>query len=231
VGADKRCDVDALCAALGPRTRIVFVAHPNNPTGAHLGKGELERVLEAAPARALVVVDEAYHEYATALGGASYPTSQPYRGRRPGLVTLRTFSKAHGLAGLRIGYGVADRRVVGYLDRVRRPFHVSSVAQAAALAALDDAEHVARSVDAARAGLPVLSDGLRELGLVPLPTLGNFVLADCGGQAAALYQALLRRGIIVRPMGAWGLPRHLRVSLAAPADLPRVLEAFRAVLS
>ncbi|HEU5059397.1 MAG TPA: histidinol-phosphate transaminase [Kofleriaceae bacterium] len=226
---DLGCDVDALCAAFGPRTRIVFLANPNNPTGAHLRRAELEQILAALPPRALLVIDEAYHEYASAMD-ADYPPSQRYRQGRPGIVTLRTFSKIYGLAGLRVGYAVADRRVVAELDRVRRPFNVSSVAQAAALAALDDAEHVARSVEAARAGLPALAAGLGALGLRVLPTLGNFLLVDLGRPAAPIYQALLARGVIARPMGAWGLPGHLRISLGTPAEIERVVAAVRAVL-
>jgi len=226
---DLGCDVDALCAAFGPRTRLVFLANPNNPTGAHLTRGELERVLAAVPPRALLVVDEAYHEYASAFD-ADYPASQPYRRERPWIVTLRTFSKIHGLAGLRIGYAVADPRVVAELDRVRRPFNVSSVAQAAALAALDDREHVARSIEAARSGLPALAAGLTALGLGVLPSLGNFLLCDLGRPAAPVYQALLARGVIARPMAAWGLPDHLRISLGTPAEIERTLAAVRAVL-
>lgn len=229
VRPDLGCDVDALCSAFGPRTRLVFLANPNNPTGAHLSRRELEQVLAAAPARALVVVDEAYHEYAAALD-RDYPAAQPYRRERPGVVTLRTFSKIHGLAGMRVGYAVANRRVVAELDRVRRPFNVSSIAQAAAIAALDDREHVARSVEAARSGLPALAEGLRAIGLGVLPSLGNFVLCDLGRPAAPVYQALLARGVIARPMGAWGLPGHLRISLGTPPEIERALAAVRAVL-
>jgi histidinol-phosphate aminotransferase len=226
---DLGCDVDALCAAFGARTRLIFLANPNNPTGAHLTRAELERILAAAPPRALVVIDEAYHEYASALD-RDYPASQPYRRERPSIVTLRTFSKIHGLAGLRIGYAIADPRVVAELDRVRRPFNVSSAAQAAALAALDDGDHVVRSIEAARRGLPALSSGLAALGLRVLPSLGNFVLCDLGRPAAPIYQALLARGVIARPMATWGLPDHLRISLGTLPDIERALAAVRAVL-
>lgn len=231
VTAELRCDVDALCAAMGPRTRLVFLANPNNPTGAHLRRDELERILEAAPPGALVVVDEAYHEYATALDPGGYPPAQPYRKDVPRLVVLRTFSKIYGLAGLRIGYAVCDRRVAGYIDRVRRPFNASSLAQAAARAALEDTEHVARSVEAARTGLARLAAGLSGHGLTVLPSLGNFVLVGVGREAAPVYQGLLTRGVITRPMGAWGLPRHLRISLGAAAEIDRVIDAMPAVLA
>jgi histidinol-phosphate aminotransferase len=227
--SDLGCDVGALIAAFGPRTRIVFLANPNNPTGAHLTRAELEEILAAAPPRALVVIDEAYHEYAAALD-PRYPSSQSYRRERPWIITLRTFSKIYGLAGLRVGYAIADPRVVAELDRVRRPFNVSSVAQAAALAALDDREHVARSIEAARTGIPALTEGLRALGLGALPTLGNFLLCDLGRPAAPVYQELLARGVIARPMAAWGLPAHLRISLGTAPEIERTLAAVRAVL-
>jgi histidinol-phosphate aminotransferase len=230
---DLRCDVDALCDAFGPRTRLVFLANPNNPTGAHLTRGELEQILERAPARALVVVDEAYHEYAVALAAGQaldYPVSLAYRAMRPGLVTLRTFSKVYGLAGLAIGYAICDRRAAERLNQTRRPFNVNGVAQAAALAALDDDGHVARSCAAARAGLAELADSFSALGLAVYPTLGNFILVGVGRDAAPVYQGLLRRGVITRHMAAWGLPQHLRVSLAAPPGLARAALAMRAVL-
>ncbi len=230
-GPDLRCDVDALCAAFGPRTRIVFLANPNNPTGASVPRADVERVIEAAPPGALLVMDEAYHEYAAVLD-PGYASSQPYRRERASLVTLRTFSKIYGLAGLRVGYGVCDARVAAQIDRVRRPFNVSSVAQAAAVAALDDAAHVERSCEAARAGMAALSSGLEAIGLRALPSLGNFALVDLGGrEAGPIYQALLQRGVIARPMGAWGLPRHLRVSLGRDAEIARAVDALRAAIA
>ena len=225
VGADLRCDVAALCAAFGPRTRIIFLANPNNPTGAHLTRAEVEEVLARAPARALVVLDEAYHEYAAALD-PDYATAMPYRAAHPGIVILRTFSKVHGLAGLRVGYALADRRAAERMHRARRPFNVGGTAQVAALAALDDLEHVERSCAAARDGLVALSSGLAGLGLLVLPSLANFVLVDLGREAEPVYQALLRRGIITRPLRTWGLPRHLRLSLAAPAGIARAIDAM-----
>ena len=230
-GPDLRCDVDALCGAFGPRTRVVFVANPNNPTGASLERAELERVIDAAPAGALVVIDEAYHEYAASLDPA-YASSQPYRRGRASLVTLRTFSKIYGLAGLRVGYGVCDARVAAEIDRVRRPFNVSGVAQAAAVAALDDVEHLERSCHAAKAGMAQLAAGMGAIGLRALPSLGNFALVDLGGrEAGPIYQALLARGVITRPMGAWGLPRHLRVSLGREPEIARAVDALRTVIA
>jgi histidinol-phosphate aminotransferase len=229
VTRELRCDVDALCAAFGPRTRLVFVANPNNPTGAHLTRAELEQILERAPERALVVVDEAYHEYAAALD-PDYAAVQPYRAARPAIVALRTFSKIYGMAGVRIGYAVCDRRAAHRLDQTRRPFNVGSVGQAAALAALDDEEHLERSREAARSGLAALTRGFSDLGLTVLPSLANFVLVDVGRDAGEIYAGLLQRGVITRPMAAWGLPRHLRVSIASAPDIARAVDAMAAVL-
>jgi histidinol-phosphate aminotransferase len=175
-------------------------------------------------------MDEAYHEYAVGMD-PDYPQSAPYR--RPGgplLVTMRTFSKIYGMAGLCVGYAIADRRMVDYLDRVRRPFNVSSIAQAAALAALDDDEHVQRSLAAARDGIAELRRAIASLGLTAYPSLGNFVLADVGRDSAPVYEALLREGVIVRPMAAWGLPRCIRISIGNREQTARVVAALTTVL-
>jgi histidinol-phosphate aminotransferase len=150
VGSDLACDVDALASAIGPRTKLMFLPNPNNPTGSYVGRAAFERLLARVPRRVILVVDEAYHEYATMK--PDYPSAESYRSEdRPLIVTLRTFSKIYGLAGLRVGYGIADKRIVGYLNRVRMPFNVSSPAQAAASAALGDVDHVERSRRGARA--------------------------------------------------------------------------------
>jgi histidinol-phosphate aminotransferase len=228
---DLRCDVDALIDRIDSRTRVIFLATPNNPTGAHLERAELERLLDALPERTLLVVDEAYHEYARA-GDPDYPSSQGYRlGDRRGILTLRTFSKVYGLAGLRVGYAVGDPEICGYIDRVRRPFNVSSVAQAAALAALGDDEHVRRSTEAATAGIAALRSAVEALGLRSYPSLANFVLVDVGQKAEPVYEALLQRGVIVRPMGAWGLDRCVRISVGTPEQTERACLALADVLA
>jgi len=229
VGPGLRLDVDALCEHITDQTRLVFVANPNNPTGAALTRKELEALIERVPERALLVIDEAYHEYAAALSD-SWPASQPYRARRPSLVTLRTFSKIYGMAGLRMGYGIADPQVVALINRVRRPFHVSAIAQAAAVAALGDSEHVAASVEHARAILGALSDRIRALGAVPLPSLCNFVLVDVGRPSSAVSDAMQRHGVIARPMAGWGLPNHVRVSLPNARDLDKVVAGIEHAL-
>jgi histidinol-phosphate aminotransferase len=228
------CDVDALIAAMSPRTKIVFLANPNNPTGAHVGTADFERILEALPEQALLVVDEAYHEYAVAAadaGEVDYPRSQSYRSAvMPRVLTLRTFSKIYGLSGLRVGYAVGDRRVIDFLERVRRPFNVNSVAQAAALAALDDDDHLRASREAARLGLASLAVLGRALGVRVFPSLGNFALVDVGSDAAEVHGALLQKGVIVRPLGLWGLPGHVRISVGKPADSERIAAALTEVL-
>jgi histidinol-phosphate aminotransferase len=228
---DLGCDVDALLAAVSERTKVVFLANPNNPTGAHLNAADFERLLAGLPPQVLFVVDEAYHEYAIA-NGEDYPSSQPYRtAERPLVITLRTFSKIYGLAGLRIGYGICDARVANVIDRVRRPFNVNGIAQAAALAAMDDDEHVTRSAAAARSGIPMLAAAVSEQGLRAYPSLGNFVLVDVARDTAPVYAALLARGVIVRPMGAWGLPTCIRISVGTPDETVRVAAALRDVLA
>jgi histidinol-phosphate aminotransferase len=228
VTADLACDVDALIAAMGPRTKVVLLANPNNPTGLHVRAPEFERILAALPPQAVLVVDEAYHEYAVSRGPAQqYPSSLAYQSERePRVITLRTFSKIYGLAALRVGYGVGHPRVIGYIERVRRAFNVGSVAQAAALAALDDAAHVARSQEAARACIDTLAAGAQRLGLRPYPSLANFLLVGTGRDADPIYQALLAQGVIVRPMRSWGLPQHLRISVGTPSETERALSAL-----
>lgn len=221
------CDVDALIAAMSPRTKLIFLANPNNPTGSHVTRAALERVLEAAPQRALVVVDEAYHEYAIAAMD-DYPRSQAYHSpERPQLLTLRTFSKIYGLAGVRAGYAVGDARVLAILERIRRPFNLNLVAQAAALAALDDTAHLEASRAVAQRGIEHITAAASSLGLRAYPSVGNFVLVHAGEDADQVYQTLLGCGVIVRGMGVWGLPEHLRVSVPPSEHLPRVTTALR----
>jgi histidinol-phosphate aminotransferase len=224
------CDPDALIGKLSERTKVVFLANPNNPTGSYVPRADFERILAAVPARTVVVIDEAYHEYAVSLAD-DYPNSMDYRADRPLLITLRTFSKIHGLAGLRIGYAICHPRVANYLDRVRRPFNASNVSQAAALAALADDAHIDKSRAHNARGLAELRAAAESAGVTPLPSLGNFVLVDVGRDAGPVHDALQARGVIVRPMAAWGLPRHLRISVATSADTARVVTALREVLS
>jgi histidinol-phosphate aminotransferase len=228
VGPDLGCDVDALVDAVGPRTRLVFLPNPNNPTGAYVPRAAFERLLERLPRRVVLVVDEAYQEYATAR--ADYPVAESYRAAHPLLISLRTFSKIYGLAALRVGYGIADARVVDYLNRVRMPFNVSTVAQEAARAALDDTAHVERSRRVNAEGLEQLAAGLRPLPVRAFPSAANFVLVDLGRDAAPVYERLLRLGVIVRPLRGLGLASHVRISVGTRAENERLLAALASVL-
>lgn len=225
---DLGCDVDALIAAMNPRTKVVLLANPNNPTGAHVRTAALERIIEALPPQAVLVVDEAYHEYAVAAGKAvDYPQSQRFQSAdQPRIITLRTFSKIYGLSGLRIGYAVGDARLIDYLNRVRPAFNVSSIAQVAALASLDDEEHVRRSLDVTAASVAAITEAARRLGLRAYPSLGNFVLVGLGREAMPVYETLLRQGVIVRPLAAWGLPQHVRISVGTAEQTERITHAL-----
>jgi histidinol-phosphate aminotransferase len=231
VTPDLSCDVDALIGALTPRTKLIVIGTPNNPTGSIVTRAGLERIAAALPARALLVVDEAYVEYAAEWAEVDHADALAVARKDRRVVVLRTFSKIYGLAGLRVGYAVADREVVDLLNRVGRTFQVSSLALVGAQAALDDIDHVAISARHARGGIERYRAEVRGTGVRVYPSLANFVLIDCGRPSSAVYEQLLRKGVIVRPMAAWGLPNHLRVSVAAHPDLPRVIEALNAVLA
>ncbi len=220
-------DLEAMAARVTARTRVVWIANPNNPTGTWIAPETLRAFLEALPPHVVAVVDEAYHEYAAGPGAAG---AMAWLGTLPRLVVTRTFSKAHGLAGLRVGYAVAAAEVAELLNRVRHPFNVNAVAQAAAQAALADEAHIARSVALNREGMAQLEAGLRALGLGWIPSAGNFLCVDVGREAAPVYEALLREGVIVRPVAGYGLPRHLRVTVGLPEENRRFLEALARVL-
>ncbi len=222
--AELRADVDALIAAVGERTRVLFLANPNNPTGISIGAADFERLLDGIPERVIVVADEAYFEY---VRRTDFPDAIGALERRRTLVVLRTFSKIHGLAGLRVGYGVGDAELIGFLARARHPFNVNSLAQVAARAALADAAHVERVRKLTHAGLEQLEAGARALGLGYAPSDANFLLIEVGPGAAEIYDGLLRRGVITRPMAGFGLERHLRVTVGVPEENERFLEALR----
>ncbi len=229
VTADLACDVDALIAAITPHTKLVVIGTPNNPTGAVVTKADAARLLAALPARALLVVDEAYAEYAAAWPEIDHADGLELLRTDKRVIVLRTFSKIYGLAGLRVGFALADAGVIDVLGRVGRTFHVSSLALVGAQAALDDTEHVAASARLARAAIERFSREVK--GARVYPSLANFVLIDCGRPSAPLYDQLLRRGVIVRPMAAWGLPNCLRVSVARDVDMLRVIAALNEVFA
>lgn len=219
-------DLPAMAAAVKPETRLMFVANPNNPTGTHVGRAALEKLLREVPAEVIVVVDEAYLEYADA---PDYPDALELRGLRERLVVCRTFSKIYGLASLRVGYAVAQRGLIDYMNRVRAPFNVSALAQAAAAAALDDQDHVQTSRALNQKERRRLTESLTALGLTPAPSQANFVWVDLGRPARPVYDALLRLGVIVRPFA--GLPTSLRVTVGTERENDRFLNALGQVLS
>lgn len=219
-------DLGAMRAAVTAETRIVFIANPNNPTGTLLPAGEIKAFLEAAPRQVLVVLDEAYFEY---LPPELRGDSVSWLPRFPNLVISRTFSKAYGLAGLRVGYALGSREVADLMNRVRQPFNVNSVAQAGAVAALADQDFVQRSHDLNAQGMAQLTEGFRTLGITYIPSFGNFVSFRIG-DARRAYQRMLERGVIVRPIGSYGLPAHLRVSVGLPDENERFLKALQGVL-
>ncbi len=222
LGADYQYDVDAILAKVTPRTKVLFIANPNNPTGAYMNKSDFETLLARVPSEVIVVVDEAYFEYARA---ADYPSAVASRGLRERLVSLRTFSKVYGLAGLRVGYAVMPAELVGLMNRVRMPFNTSAVGQAAAEAALGDSEHVNKSVALNARELEAMVRDLGALGIPALPSQGNFILVDASGTklgAAGLNEALLHRGVIVRPVANYGLPKHLRITIGTEAENARL---------
>lgn len=215
-------DLEAMCAAIQPSTRIVFIANPNNPTGTLLRGEQIEPFLERVPAGVLVVLDEAYHEY---LPPPLRYDSVGWLERFPNLVVTRTFSKAYGLAGLRVGFALAHAEVADLMNRVRQPFNVNSIALAAARAALDDQGFVAASYEHNRRGMSQLVAGLERLGASYIPSYGNFI-TFYAGDAARVNAKLLEHGVIVRPIGNYGMPRHLRVTVGTEAENQRFLEAL-----
>ena len=219
-------DLNAMLALVNERTRLVFVANPNNPTGTSVDAAALRAFLAALPATTLVVVDEAYIEYTD----PSFPDASRFLNEFPNLVVTRTFSKAYGLAGLRVGYALSHPTIADALNRVRQPFNVNTLALAAAYAALDDEEHVAKSVAAAREGIAFVQSTLDRLGLRHFPTQGNFVLVDCAKPALPIYEGMLRRGVIVRPVGGYGLPNHLRITVGTEEQNQRMLAALEHAL-
>jgi histidinol-phosphate aminotransferase len=221
-------DLPAMLAAIDSNTRVVFIANPNNPTGTWFGPDALSAFLAAVPEHVLVVLDEAYIEYAQ---GGELPDGLDYLAKYPNLLVSRTFSKAYGLASLRVGYGLSTLTVADVLNRVRQPFNVNSFALAAACAALDDVEYVTKSRNLNEAGMEQLEGGFRLLGLSWIPSKGNFIAVDLGREGASIYQALLREGVIVRPVAGYGMPNHLRVSIGLPQENTRFLEALARVLA
>jgi histidinol-phosphate aminotransferase len=218
-------DLSAMQAAICDDTRLIFIANPNNPTGTWVDKISLKAFLETVPEHVIVVVDEAYFEYASE--NPNYPNSLEWTTEHPNLIVTRTFSKAYGLAGLRVGYSISHPEVANLLNRVRQPFNVNSTALAAATAALDDSEYLKKSVALNRAGMQQMRQAFEQMALSYIPSLGNFLAVDVE-DGAKIYELLLHQGMITRPIGG-GMPRHLRVSIGLPSENEAFLVALKKV--
>ena len=221
-------DLAAMADAITERTRVIFIANPNNPTGTWFHKHALDAFLARVPEHVLVVLDEAYVEYVEEDG---YPNGFDYLGRYSNLIVTRTFSKMYGLAGLRVGYAVANPQITNVLNRVRQPFNVNAPALAAAQASLNDVNYIEDSKSENTAGLVQITEGLTKLTLHAIPSVANFLAFDCGRPAQPIYEALLHEGVIVRPIGGYGMPDHLRVSIGLGEENERFLQALQKVLA
>jgi histidinol-phosphate aminotransferase len=224
-------DLPAMLKAITSRTRLVFVANPNNPTGTFLPAKEIEAFIEQVPSNVVVVIDEAYNEFLTP--EQQYDAIAWVR-KYPNVIVSRSFSKAYGLAGLRIGYGVAQNNITDLLNRIRQPFNVNSLAQAAAIAALADVEFLKKCYELNRAGYAQLTAAFEQMGLRYLPSSGNFVLVKVGDDVdagAKVNLELLKAGVIVRPVGNYGLPEWLRISIGLPEENQAFIEALKKILN
>ena len=220
-------DLEAMRAAIDADTRLVYIANPNNPTGTWNTAAQLRAFLERAPAEVIVVLDEAYFEYSR---GFDCPDGMSLIGEFPNLVVLRTFSKAHALAGVRVGYAVSDPGVADMLNRVRQPFNVGTPGLAGAQASLLDEQQPRRALRLVEEGMTQFTAELPRLGLKLHPSAGNFVLVDVGGNAQLVYERLLRHGVIVRPVAGYGLPSALRITIGTAEQNERLIAALAAVL-
>jgi len=229
LGSDDRHDLEAMAATVDENTKLVIVCNPNNPTGTYNTRDEFEAFLDAIPANVIVAIDEAYYEYVDA---PDYPQALPMLPARPNLMVLRTFSKIHSLAGLRVGYGVGHPDLVGELHKTREPFNVNMLGQAAAIACLDNWHEVEGRARRNREQRDWVESQLKRLGLDVVPSQTNFILVRCEGTAGRMTQNLLLKGVIVRPMSAFGLGEGaLRISIGLPDENRRCIEALEEILS
>lgn len=220
-------DLDAMLAAITDKTRIIFVANPNNPTGTWLSAEKIDAFLAQVPEHILVVLDEAYFEY---VEEETYPDGLERLPQYSNLIVARTFSKIYGLSGLRVGYAISSPEIADVLNRVRHPFNCNSIALAAAEAALDDEEFLQQSRSVNTAGMAQIVEGLLALKLQYIPSVGNFIAFDCGQNAQPVFDALLREGVITRPLAGYQMPNHLRVSIGLAEENERFLNALNKVL-
>ncbi|MBI3636159.1 MAG: aminotransferase class I/II-fold pyridoxal phosphate-dependent enzyme, partial [Candidatus Rokubacteria bacterium] len=224
---DYRLDLEAMARAITPLTKVIFIANPNNPTATIVTAEEVEHFMSRVPERTIVVFDEAYIEFAL---GPDFPETLQYVKQGRKVIVLRTFSKAASLAGLRVGYAVCDPDAASLMNRIRQPFNVNSLAQVAALAALEDESHILECVRMIEAGRHFLYDEFKALGIKYVPARANFILVDVGRSATDIYQRLLKDGVIVRPMTPFGMETALRITVGTPEENRRLVKALRKVL-
>lgn len=220
-------DLDAMKTLINDNTSVIFIANPNNPTGTWLKSDELKQFISEVPENIIVVVDEAYFEY---VNNADYPNALEWLDIFPNLIVSRTFSKAYGLAGLRVGYGFCSEQIADLLNRVRHPFNVNTVSILAATAALDDEDYLQKCIETNTKGIKFWRAACQYRGLDYIPTVGNFITVDFEQDAMPIYEGLLREAVIVRPIANYGLPNHLRISISTPEDNQRCLDALDKVL-
>ncbi len=225
---DFRIDLAALLAAVGPQTKMVIINNPNNPTGTVIYREEWENFLATLPDQVMVLVDEAYIDF---VEDADVPSGLDYLTPKRPFLGLRTFSKAYGLAGLRIGYGYGHPEVIGYLERLRPPFNVNRLAQVAAAAALEDKPFLNLTLQVVREGLATIRQHLEAWGVRYIPTQANFILIHVGRSSQEVFEAMLREGVIIRAMSGYGLPEYIRINAGRPEENQRFLQAFQKVMS
>jgi histidinol-phosphate aminotransferase len=226
-------DLTAVAAAVDGNTRIIYLSNPNNPTGTVVPAADLDRFIDKLPEHVIVILDEAYYDFAQYLAtqrGVDYSHSLKYVTQARKVVVLRTFSKAHGLAGVRVGYGIGPAELMSYFARMRTTFSVSVPAQAAAQAALEDEAHVRQALVNNAEQAERLTESLRELGYEPVPTWANFIYCELGEDAAAVAQRLQAEGVIIRPLGPWGAPTAIRITIGTPEQNEIFLKAFKKVV-
>ncbi len=220
-------DLDAMASAVREDTRVVWIANPNNPTGTWIDSNALHSFLSQLPEDVVAVVDEAYIEF---VEDDDYPDSSLWLDQFPNLIVTRTFSKAYGLAGYRIGYALSSAAIADLLNRVRQPFNVNTLAQVAAITALDDQDHIKRGVELNREEMKKMEHGLDHLGIEWIPSVGNFISVDVGQPATPLFEEMQKQGVIVRPVGNYGMANHLRISIGLPEENLRCLQVLTKIL-
>ncbi len=219
-------DLDAMLGSISEKTRLVFIANPNNPTGTWFGREQLESFLDAVSSQVIVVVDEAYFEY---VDDPNYPDASSYLEQYPNLIVTRTFSKAYGLAALRVGYSLSSAEIADLLNRVRQPFNVNSLALLAAETALNDRAYLEKTKKENRQGVQQLTEALQQQGFYPIPSAGNFICVDIGKPAIPVHEELLKKGVIVRPVANYGLPNHLRISVGSKNENTFFIKAMAGI--